>query len=78
MKDIIDKLKAMDKKELGEAVKKAKEFAATSRGQELIEKIKSDGGMKELGIDGEKQKNIKKELEKNPHIAKIIFDILNS
>lgn len=77
MKDIIDKLKSMDKEQLDEAVKKAKEFARTPQGQELVQKIKNGDGMQNLGIDKEKQNNIKKELEKNPHIAKTIFDILN-
>ncbi len=77
MKDIIDKLKSMDKEQLDAAVKQAKEFAKTDAGQELVRKIKSGDGMQDFGIDKEKQNNIKKELEKNPHIAKTIFDILN-
>lgn len=77
MKDIIEKLKSMDKAQIDAAVKQAKEFVKTREGQQLVQKIKNGEGMQDLGIDREKQNNIKKELEKNPHIAQTIFDILN-
>lgn len=77
MKDIIEKLKSMDKAELSEAVKKAKAFAATDEGRELVEKIKKGEGAQQLGIDGKQQKEIMKDLNANSSIAKLIFDILN-
>lgn len=77
MKDIIEKLKTMDKAQIDAAVKQAKEFVKTEEGQQLVQKIKNGEGMQNFGIDREKQNNIKKELEKNPHIAQTIFDILN-
>ena len=40
MKEILDKLKGMDKKQLSEAVKQAKAYADTPQGKELVEKIK--------------------------------------
>lgn len=77
MKDIIEKLKSMDKEQLDAAVKKAQSFIKTPEGQEIVQKIKSNESFEEMGIDNEKKNNIVKELGKNPHIAKTIFDILN-
>ncbi len=77
MQDIIEKLKSMDKAQLDDAVKKAKEFVATPEGQEFAQKIKNGEGLSEMGIGTQQQNNIKKELSKNPSIAKMIFDILN-
>ena len=37
MKEILDKLKGMDKKQLSEAVKQAKAYADTPQGKELVE-----------------------------------------
>lgn len=72
MKDILEKLKGMDKGELSAAIKKAQEFAKTNEGKELIEKIKKG----EAGIDTATQENLKKKLEGNPDVAKMISDIL--
>ena len=77
MKDLFEKLKNMDKKELGEMVKQAKAFSQTPEGKEILEKIKSGEAMKEAGIDKEKQENIMKAIGKDPSIAQTIFDILN-
>lgn len=70
MKDIIDKIKSMDKKELEDAVAKAKKFAQTQKGQELVQKIKDGNAIPN-------QEKAMKELGKDPAIAKLIFDILN-
>lgn len=72
MKDIMEKLKSMDKKELSAAVKKAQEFAKTEEGKELVEKIKKG----EAGIDAATQENLKKKLEASPDVAKMISDLL--
>lgn len=77
MQDIIEKLKSMDKGELDNAVKKAKEFVKTPEGQALTQKIKNGEGLSSLGLGKEEQDNIKKELSQNPGIAKTILDILN-
>lgn len=77
MQDIIEKLKSMDKAQLDDAVKRAKDFVSTPEGQALAQKIKNGEGLSELGIGAQQQNNIKKELGKNPGIAKTIFDILN-
>jgi high-affinity K+ transport system ATPase subunit B len=72
MKDFLDKLKGMDKKQLAEAMQQAKAFAATPEGKEFVEKVKKG----EAGIDKAQQENLAKQLSKNPDIAKTIFDIL--
>ncbi|MBE7054924.1 MAG: hypothetical protein E7392_02280 [Ruminococcaceae bacterium] len=77
MKDILEKLKSMNKAELNEAVKQAKDFAATDAGKELVEKIKKGEGIQQLGIDSAKQKEMMQELNSNSSIAKLIFDVLN-
>lgn len=72
MKEILDKLKGMDKKQLAEATKQAKQFVNTPQGKELVERIKKG----ETGIDKAQQAELEKQLAKNPDIAKTIFDIL--
>lgn len=72
MKDIIEKLKGMDKKELSEAVKQAKAFADTPQGKDLIGKIKNGN----TDIKNSQYADIMKEIDKNPDIAKAIFNIL--
>ena len=70
--DIFEKLKGMDKKELSAAIKKAQEFAKTDEGKQFVEKIKKG----DAGIDGATQENLKKKLEGNPDVAKMISDLL--
>ena len=67
MNDFFEKLKGMDKKQLEEAIRQAKAFAATDEGKAFVEKVKQGGA---------EQENVKKQLGKNPEIAKLIFDIL--
>ena len=71
MKDILDKLKEMDKKELKEAINKAKTFIETDEGKALAEKIKN-GDTATKSQYGE----IMEQVNKNPEIAKAIFNIL--
>ena len=68
-----DILKGMNKSQLEDAVKKAKEFAATDKGKEIINELKTTGKVK--GVDGDAGKIIE-ELKKNPDIAKKISDLL--
>ena len=72
MKDIIEKLKGMDKKELGEAIREAKAFAQTPEGKELVQKVKNGN----IDEKNSQYAEIMKEVEKNPDIAKAIFNIL--
>ena len=77
MKNIADILKGMNKSQLEEAVAKAKEFAATQKGQEIINELKSTGNISSAGISADDKNKIMKELEKNPEIAKKISEIIN-
>ena len=70
MNEIIDKLKSMDKAELGAVIKKAQDFSQTPEGQELVKNLKEGKGTPQ-------QEKAMKELGKDPSIAKLIFDILN-
>lgn len=72
MKEILEKIKGMDKKQLSDAIKQAKEFAATPQGKELVEKIKKG----ETGINKTQHAEIMEQINKNPDIAKAVFDIL--
>ncbi len=71
--NIADILKGMNKSQLEAAVNKAKEFAATEKGKEIMEELKTTGKVK--GVNGDAEK-ILEELKKNPDIAKKISDIL--
>lgn len=71
MNDIFEKLKGMDKKELSEAVKQAKAFMKTDEGKALAEKIKNGDG-----IPKTQHMEIMEEINKNPDIAKTIFNLL--
>lgn len=71
MNDIFEKLKGMDKKELSEAVKQAKAFMKTEEGKALAEKIKNGDG-----IPKTQHMEIMDEINKNPDIAKTIFNLL--
>ncbi len=70
--NIGDILKGMDKSQLEDAVKKAKKFAQTEKGKELIATLHAGGGVE--GLDKDK---IMAVLNKNPDIAKKVSDILN-
>lgn len=71
--NIADILKGMNKSQLEDAVKKAKEFAATEKGREMIAELQASGKLQ----GGINKDNIMKELKQNPDIAKKISDILN-
>ena len=74
--NIADILKGMNKSQLEAAVAKAKEFAATEKGKEIMSQLKEkgsiDGTLSSLDKD-----NIMKELREHPEIAKKISDIIN-
>jgi len=71
MKDIIEKLKGIDKKELSKAIKEAKAYMKTDEGKALAEKIKSGEAIPEA-----QRNEMMKELGKNPDIAKTISELL--
>ena len=76
MKNVFDVLKSMDKEQLNSAVKKAQEFVKTNEGKELMEKLKSENGLKEIGINETNKEEIMKTLKENPDVAKKISDII--
>ena len=74
--NIADILKGMNKSQIEEAVKKAKEFAATDKGKEMISQFKEKGTI-DGAISSADKDNIMKELRNHPDIAKKISDIIN-
>lgn len=76
MKSIADILKGMNKSQLEDAVNKAKEFAATAKGKEIISQLKEKGSI-DGALSSADKDNIMKELQQNPDIAKKISDIIN-
>ncbi len=74
--NITDILKGMDKARLEEAVRKAKEFAATEKGKEIMSQLREKGSIDGMLTESDKN-NIMKELSQHPDIAKKISDILN-
>lgn len=77
MKDIINMLNKIDKKELGDAIKKAQEYTKTQEGQKLIEKLKKGEAIDGIPVSSEEQNKLISQLSKNPAAAKVIADILN-
>lgn len=71
MKEIIEKLKGIDKKELGKAIKEAKAYMNTDEGKAFAEKIKNGEA-----ISDAQKSSLAKELSKNPDIAKTIAELL--
>lgn len=74
--DIFEMLGKVNKKELEEAVKKAKEFAKTTEGQQMVEKIKKGQAIEGIPLSGEEQNKLISTLSKNPEVAKKISEIL--
>ena len=74
--NIADILKGMNKKQLEDAVAKAKEFAATEKGKEFINELTQTGKVKGA-ISSEDKDKILQELKNNPDVAQKISDILN-
>ena len=70
--DIFEKLKGMDKNELSEVIRKARDFAKTDEGKVFVEKIKKG----EAGIDKSTQEKLVKEIGANPDLAKKLSDLL--
>ena len=72
--NIADIFKGMNKAQLDAAVEKAKEFAVTEKGREIVNELKTTGTVKGLDKDAGK---IIEEIKKNPELAKKISDIIN-
>ena len=69
--DIIEKLRSMDKKELGKAIKEAKAYMKTDAGKALAEKIKNGDA-----LPREQHDAMMKAIGENPDIAKTISEYL--
>lgn len=69
--DIIEKLRSMDKKELGKAIKEAKAYMKTDAGKALAEKIKNGDA-----LPREQHDAMMKAIGENPDIAKTISEFL--
>lgn len=76
--DILSMLKGMDKKQLDEAVKKAKEFGKTQQGRQIIDKLRRGERIDGLPISGAEQERIMKEIPKNPELSARLSEILGT
>ncbi len=70
MQDIASVIKNLDPKELDEAINKAKAFAATAQGKEMISKLKNGRPIEGIPVSADEQKRLMAELAKNPDAAK--------
>ena len=68
--NILSMLKNMNPKELNEAVAKAKAFAATPEGKEMVKRLQSGKPIEGLPVTTDEQNKIIAELTKNPQTAK--------
>ncbi len=76
MKEILKMLGQMDKKQISEAVNKAKEFANTPEGKNLVEKLKRGENIEGIPVNRDEQNKIISEISKNPEVAKKIAELL--
>ncbi len=74
--NIVSMLKNMSPKELNEAVAKAKAFAATAEGKEMVKRLQSGKPIEGLPVTTDEQNKIIAELTKNPQIAKQLAAII--
>ena len=76
MKDIMDMLRRMDKKQLDDMMKKAQEYVKTPEGRELAEKLRKGETPGMLPLGTAQQNEMLSRLSKNPDVAKKIAEIL--
>lgn len=76
--DIMSMLKGMNKKQLDEAVRKAKEFGKTQQGQQIIEKLRRGEPIDGIPINKAEQNRIMSEISKNPDLAARLSEILGT
>ena len=70
MQDILTMLKSMNPAELNDAVNKAKAFANTPEGKQMLDKLKKGQPIEGLPVTTKEQNQIISQLSKNPQIAK--------
>lgn len=78
MNDILKMLAKMDKKQLDEAIVKAREFANTPEGKNVMEKLSRGETIKGIPVPADQQSKLFSELGKNPDAMKKISEILGS
>ena len=76
--DIMSMLGGMNKKQLDEAVRKAKEFGKTQQGQQIIEKLRRGEPIDGIPINKAEQSRIMREISKNPDLAARLSEILGT
>lgn len=75
MQNILSMLKSMDPRELNEAIEKARAFAATDEGREMLKKLQSGKPIEGLPVTPEQNKLIA-EITKNPQMARQLASII--
>lgn len=70
MQDILSMLKGMNPAELNDAVSKARAFANTPEGKQMIDKLKKGQPIEGLPVTTQEQNQLIAQLTKNPQIAK--------
>lgn len=78
MNDILKMLAKMDKKQLDEAITKAREFTNTPEGKKVMEKLSRGETVEGIPVPAEQQNKILSELGKNPDAMKKIAEILGN
>ncbi len=76
MQDIASILKSISPQELGEAVAKAKQFASSPEGREMLQKLKKGQPIDGLPVTTQEQNKLISELTKNPQTAKQLAAML--
>ena len=76
MQDILSMLKSMNPNELADAVNKARAFANTPDGKQMIDKLRKGQPIEGLPVTSQEQNQIIAQLTKNPQIAKQLGSML--
>ena len=76
MQNIVSMLNSMNPKELNDALAKAKAFAATAEGREMMNRLRSGKPIEGLPVTTEEQNKIIAEVTKNPQIARQLAQII--
>ena len=77
MQDILSMLRGMNPNELADAVAKAKAFANTQEGKQMLEKLKKGQPIEGLPVTTQEQNQIISQLTKNPQIARQLGSMLS-
>ena len=78
MNEILKMLAKMDKKQLDEAIVKAREFANSPDGKKVMEKLSRGETIEGIPVPADQQGKLLSELSKNPDAMKKIAEILGN